>query len=338
MTTTDTATETTTGPISDTAIEMTTGTMTGTADSADPENPAPVRRIALLSALDKEAEVLVSRLEGAKNVDRFGITITTGRLHGLEAAVAVGGMGKVAAAAAAQALIAAYSPDALVFSGIAGSISPRLEVGDIVLGRRLIAMETNAAIIAECRPWMTWFPSDPHLLGLAARAAAARRFSRTPSLMEEAAQAQGPQEPQGARRQQAASPVAGTASRATSGTLDYSGEPEGTFGSGRRFMVGTITSSDQFNTDPDVLAHTREVIHGDCEEMEGSAAAQVAVKNGVPFLAIRSMSNKCGEAYDDLDNHQLQLRWTAHEAANLADDVVALLAAENTTGQQDDIQ
>lgn len=288
---------------------------------------SPVRRIALLSALDKEAEVLVSRLEGARSVDRFGITITTGRLHGLEAAVAVGGMGKVAAAAAAQALIAAYSPDALVFTGIAGSISPRLEVGDIVLGRRLIAMETNAAIIAECRPWMTWFPSDPYLLGLAARAAAARGFSRTPSLMEEAAQGQ-----------QAPSPDAQTAAGPVSGDFDYSGEPEGAFGSGRRFMVGTITSSDQFNTDPDVLAHTREVIHGDCEEMEGSAAAQVAAKNGVPFLAIRSMSNKCGEAYDDLDDHQLQLRWTAHEAANLADDVVALLAAESTTGQQDDIQ
>lgn len=318
-------------------------------------DPSPVRRIALLSALDKEAEALVSRLEDARSVDRFGITITTGRLHGLEAAVAVGGMGKVAAAAAAQALIAAYQPDALVFTGIAGSISPRLEVSDIVLGRRLIAMETNAAIIAECRPWMTWFPSDPHLLGLAARAAAARGFSRAPSLMEEAARAQGPQEAQGMQeaqgsqsvldtqgphlqRQQAPSPTAGTASDAVSGDFDYSGEPEGAFGSGRRFMVGTITSSDQFNTDPDVLAHTREVIHGDCEEMEGSAAAQVAAKNGVPFLAIRSMSNKCGEAYDDLDNHQLQLRWTAHEAANLADDVVALLAAENTTGQQDDIQ
>ena len=300
---------------------------------------SPVRRIALLSALDKEAEVLVSRLEGARSVDRFGITITTGRLHGLETAVAVGGMGKVAAAAAAQALIASYSPDALVFTGIAGSISPRLEVGDIVLGRRLIAMETNAAIIAECRPWMTWFPSDPHLLGLAARAAAARGFSRTPSLMEEAARAQGPQSqgPQ-SQRQQASSPDAETAAGPVSGDFDYSGEPAGAFGSGRRFMVGTITSSDQFNTDPDVLAHTREVIHGDCEEMEGSAAAQVAAKNGVPFLAIRSMSNKCGEAYDDLDNHQLQLRWTAHEAANLADDVVALLAAENTTGQQDDIQ
>ncbi|MFR0619058.1 5'-methylthioadenosine/S-adenosylhomocysteine nucleosidase [Bifidobacterium thermophilum] len=239
-------------------------------------------RIAVLCALPQEAEPIIEVLHKTERRRRYGTDLVTGQLGEVSVVVCVGGMGKVAAGAAAQMLICEYHPDALIFSGIAGSLNPLLEIGDIVVGGSLVYLETNNDIIAECDPFLHTYASDDRLSALACQVLDEQGYRRVPSLAE----------------------MDGTAAAVAATDNDPN----------RRYTLGTIATSDQFNTDPDVLEHTRRVWHGDCEEMEGAAAAHVCAKNRVPFLAVRAMSNRCGEAYEDLNRHQSDMTLAAQNA------------------------
>ncbi|MBP1932928.1 5'-methylthioadenosine/adenosylhomocysteine nucleosidase [Ammoniphilus resinae] len=57
-------------------------------------------------------------------------------------------------------------------------------------------------------------------------------------------------------------------------------------------LTGRILSGDQFVADRGLVQNLHKELSGDCTEMEGAAVAQVCVMNQVPFVIIRSMSDK----------------------------------------------
>ncbi len=59
-----------------------------------------------------------------------------------------------------------------------------------------------------------------------------------------------------------------------------------------KVMIGRILSGDTFVADREHVRALHEELGGDCTEMEGAAVAQVAYMNGIPFVVIRSMSDK----------------------------------------------
>ncbi|MDR0963947.1 MAG: 5'-methylthioadenosine/adenosylhomocysteine nucleosidase [Clostridium sp.] len=56
--------------------------------------------------------------------------------------------------------------------------------------------------------------------------------------------------------------------------------------------VGRVLSGDQFISDPAMKDRLCSLFQGDCAEMEGAAIAQGAMLNGIPFLILRSISDK----------------------------------------------
>lgn len=62
-------------------------------------------------------------------------------------------------------------------------------------------------------------------------------------------------------------------------------------------VIGRILSGDQFIADHKKVEELGKLFLGKCVEMEGAAVAHVAMLNNVPFVIIRSMSDKAnGEA------------------------------------------
>jgi adenosylhomocysteine nucleosidase len=59
-----------------------------------------------------------------------------------------------------------------------------------------------------------------------------------------------------------------------------------------RVVVGRVMSGDQFIADKAKVKELREALGGACLEMEGAAVAQVCDMNAVPWVVIRSMSDK----------------------------------------------
>jgi adenosylhomocysteine nucleosidase len=59
-----------------------------------------------------------------------------------------------------------------------------------------------------------------------------------------------------------------------------------------RYQTGKILSGDQFVASRETVRFLHEEMGGSCTEMEGAALAQVCAMNEVPFVVIRSMSDK----------------------------------------------
>ena len=70
-------------------------------------------------------------------------------------------------------------------------------------------------------------------------------------------------------------------------------------------MTGRILTGDQFISDGKTKADIVDLFGGCCVEMEGAAMAQVAVKNHVPFVIIRAISDQADEhameSFDDFE-------------------------------------
>ena len=62
--------------------------------------------------------------------------------------------------------------------------------------------------------------------------------------------------------------------------------------SGIRVVKGVIATGDQFLNDTDVKKEIRKEFNAECGEMEGAAVAQVCKLCDVPFIVIRSISDK----------------------------------------------
>lgn len=59
-----------------------------------------------------------------------------------------------------------------------------------------------------------------------------------------------------------------------------------------RYTKGIVLSGDQFIANRDQVQELYEVFNGACTEMEGAAVAQACMVNDIPFVIIRSMSDK----------------------------------------------
>lgn len=67
-----------------------------------------------------------------------------------------------------------------------------------------------------------------------------------------------------------------------------------------RSFTGRVLSGDTFLADPERAALLHRDLHGSCVEMEGAAVAQVCAASSVPFVVIRSVSDRAdGSASPD---------------------------------------
>lgn len=132
--------------------------------------------IAIIGALEKEIMQIKEELSDVCEAREAGLTVVSGELDGLTVVATTAGMGTVNAAAATQHLISKYAPQAVVFSGIAGGLNPKLHIDDVVIGKRLRYLDTDTALIAESAPGLEEFGSTPALVDIAADVLAERGF------------------------------------------------------------------------------------------------------------------------------------------------------------------
>jgi len=132
--------------------------------------------IAIIGALEKEIMQIKEELSDVCMVQEAGLNVVTGGLDGLSIVATTAGMGTVNAAAATQHLISKYAPQAVVLSGIAGGLNPKLHIDDVVIGKCLRYLDTDTALIAESAPGLEEFGSTPALVDIAADVLAERGF------------------------------------------------------------------------------------------------------------------------------------------------------------------
>ena len=107
--------------------------------------------IAVIGAMDKEVESLISALSDKEKHTLGSITFYTGTLSGKRVAVARCGIGKVFAAMCAEALIIALSPRLVINTGVGGALASGLTTGNIVAADRLVQHDMDTSPLGDPR-------------------------------------------------------------------------------------------------------------------------------------------------------------------------------------------
>ncbi len=215
---------------------------------------------ALLGAFGPEVELVEKRLQNPVVVLKNGIRFVTGRLGTQQVVVALTGIGKTNAAMTTAFALAYFRPKQVIFTGIAGGVSPDLQPGDLVVGRETgyhdyrwttldnkPTNQTRNATTNELNP--SYFPGNSTLLTLALRTAKAASLERIPGLPR--------------------APIA---------------------------VSGRIVTGDEFVNSEQRVNQLRADHQADATEMEGAAVAQICFQQGIPCLVIRSLSDKANSS------------------------------------------
>ena len=105
--------------------------------------------IGIICAMDIEAQRLKDSIEGAKT-ERLGrLEFVSGRIGKAEVVIGMAGVGKVNAAMCTEAMILRYAPRLIVNSGVAGSLSPRLDIGDIAVGTGVVQHDFDTTAMGD---------------------------------------------------------------------------------------------------------------------------------------------------------------------------------------------
>lgn len=92
-----------------------------------------MKKIGIIGAMDIEVEELINSMEDVKKQTISNIDYYEGKLQGKNVVVAKCGVGKVHAAVCTQTMILKYSPNAIINTGVAGSLNSELDIADIVI-------------------------------------------------------------------------------------------------------------------------------------------------------------------------------------------------------------
>jgi len=210
-----------------------------------------------LLAVGHESRPLLAKIQIETKSQHGMATFYQGNYRGKKVVLVKMAMGKVNAAMAAQSLIDLFDAAPLILSGTAGAVAPEVEIGDVVIGARVIPHDAGVYLSERFKfcgvvasdgqgrqGWVRALQTDPHLVQAA--------LSAGEDLLW----------PRGFRKRIPA------------------------------VRVGTIVTGDQV-----ILSQgKKEWLHRTFEalavEMEGAAVAQVAAANGRPWLVVRAISDQ----------------------------------------------
>lgn len=92
--------------------------------------------VAIVGAMEEEVEALTRAMGQHEEVNTnfADLPLFQGTLSGQQVVIARCGIGKVNAALATQFIIDRFNPRVIINSGVAGGLSPKLAIGDVVIG------------------------------------------------------------------------------------------------------------------------------------------------------------------------------------------------------------
>lgn len=103
----------------------------------------------IIGAMRIEVETIRSLMENKRSEVVGGVEYITGTLHGKEIVTAVCGIGKVAAAMCAQAMILKFAPERIINTGVGGSLSEKLAIGDIAVAESLVQHDMDTSPLGD---------------------------------------------------------------------------------------------------------------------------------------------------------------------------------------------
>lgn len=202
-------------------------------------------RIGIIGAMDEEIESYLCGMNDIIKTDKAKITFYQGEFKGRDIVLCKSGVGKVNSAVCTQILLDNYEVKKIIFTGVAGALDPKLEIGDIVLSTAALQYDIDATSLGFEKGVIPYadksiFTADKELVKLAEKIC---------NEMEDV-----------------------------------------------KVFSGLVLSGDKFIADSETSSQLYQQYKGLCTEMEGAAVAQVCYMNDIPFLIVRTMSDKANHS------------------------------------------
>lgn len=218
--------------------------------------------IGIMGALHEELAGMLEAMPDERQQQVAGRTFWCGRWQGQEVVAVLSRVGKVAAATTATALIERFEVNQIVFTGVAGGIGQEVRVGDVVVASGFVQHDMDASPLFARHEvplyGRTVFETD---MALSSRLAHAAR-----DVLADVGQHVQTQSVQAFALQRAQC-------------------HQGLVATGDRFVSSSAECRALQQSLPQALA----------VEMEGAAVAQVCFDYGVPFAALRTISDRADD-------------------------------------------
>ena len=103
-----------------------------------------ISKIGIIGAMEEEVDALRGKLSGVQKLDRASMEFYTGILGNKKVVIVRSGIGKVNAGICTQILADLFQVDAVINTGIAGSLKAEINIGDIVVSTDAIQHDMDA--------------------------------------------------------------------------------------------------------------------------------------------------------------------------------------------------
>ena len=103
-----------------------------------------MNRIGIIGAMDIEVDALKEQMTGVTRVNKASMEFYQGKLNGKDVVVVRSGIGKVNAAVCTQILADVFEVEAVINTGIAGSLRNEINIGDIVVSTDALQHDMDA--------------------------------------------------------------------------------------------------------------------------------------------------------------------------------------------------
>ena len=200
-----------------------------------------MKYIGIIAAMNEEVDAIKKIMTDISVKTIYELQFITGKINENEVVLVKCGVGKVNAARTTQILLNNFEIEFVINVGTAGSLNENIEIGDVVIGEKLVQHDFDITAGGREKGYITdvgkYFYSDKNLI------------------------------------------------EKTKQTIENMKENFNVF-------IGTIATGDIFVQDIKVKDGIKVEFNADCTEMEGAAIAQVCTLDKIPFIVIRSISDK----------------------------------------------
>ena len=200
-----------------------------------------MKKYGIITAMKEEMQEIEKIMREIEKQKIYELTLIKGKINQNDVVLVEAGVGKVNAARTTQILIDNFKVDIVINVGSAGSANDELEIGDIVIGEKIVQHDFDITAFGHPKGFISnvgqFLESDKKLVN---------EFEKIALNQED----------------------------------EFN------------IKIGTVASGDIFCTDIKMKNKIREKFNADAIEMEGAAIAQVCKLDKVPFIIIRSISDK----------------------------------------------
>jgi len=201
-----------------------------------------MNKYGIIAAMKEEMQEIEKIMYNKENKKIYELNFIKGKINDTEVVLVEAGVGKVNAARTTQILIDNFKVEAIINVGSAGSSNDELDIGDIVIGNKIVQHDFDITAFGHPKGYISnvgqFIESDNVLI---------EKMEQTISNIED---------------------------------------------NEFKIKIGTIASGDIFCTELKMKEKIRSKFNSDAIEMEGAAIAQVCKLDNIPFLVIRSISDK----------------------------------------------